>query len=130
MAFGDSSKFARKGQAPNVGDAQLGSWKIRLIASLQLGVLALAIAAPAPNDVAVVVHPAVTVDDLTFGELRHIFLADKMFWSSKLRVTILIPAGRERLVVLKTVYQMTDAQFRQFWISNSSARKRWPARKS
>ncbi|HXB75721.1 MAG TPA: hypothetical protein VNY05_46240 [Candidatus Acidoferrales bacterium] len=116
MSFGDSSKFARKGQAPNVG-AQLGSWKIRLIASLHVGLLALAISAPAPNDVAVVVHPAVTVDDLTFGELRQIFLADKIFWSSKLRVTILIPAGRERMVVLKTVYQMTEAQFRQFWIS-------------
>jgi hypothetical protein len=32
-------------------------------------------------------------------------------------VTILIPAGRERLVLLNTVYQMTEAQFRQFWIS-------------
>ena len=117
MAYGDSSKFARKGHAPDVGDAQLGSWKTHLIASLHVGVLALAIAAPATNDVAVVVHPAVTVDDLTFGELRRILLGDRVFWSSKLRVTILIPAGRERLVVLKAVYQMTDAQFRQFWIS-------------
>ena len=117
MAYGDSSKFACNGHAPNVGDAQLGSWKIGLIASLHVGVLALALAAPATNDLAVVVHPGVTQDDLTFGELRQIFLADRVFWSSKLRVTILIPAGRERHVVLKTVYQMTEAQFRQFWIS-------------
>src|SRR5258706_8068871 len=107
MAFGDSSKFARQGHAPNVGDARLGSWKIRLIASLHAGLLALAIAAPATNDLAVVVHPAVTVDDLSFGELKQIFLGDRLFWSSRLRVTILIPAGRERLVVLRSIYQMT-----------------------
>jgi hypothetical protein len=110
-------KFARDSHAPDVGDAQLGSWKIRLIACLYLGVLALAIAAPATNDVAVVVNPEVPVDSLSFMELRHLLLAERVFWSSKLRVTILIPAGRERLVVLKTVYQMTEAQFRQFWIS-------------
>jgi hypothetical protein len=41
---------------PDVGDAQLDSWKIRLIACLYFGMLALAIAAPATNDVAVVVN--------------------------------------------------------------------------
>jgi hypothetical protein len=100
-----------------VGDAQLGSWKIRFIACLHVSVLALAIAAPAANDVAVVVNPEVPVDNISFGELRQLLLAERVFWSSKLRVTILIPAGRERLVVLNTVYQMTEAQFRQFWIS-------------
>jgi hypothetical protein len=102
---------------PDVGDAQLGSWKIRLIASLHLGVLALAIAAPANNDVAVVVNPDVPVDNLSFVDFRRLLLAERVFWSSKLRVTILIPAGRERLVLLNTVYQMTEAQYRQFWIS-------------
>jgi hypothetical protein len=117
MAFWRLLKFARKGHAPDVGDAQLGSWKIRLIACLQVGVLALVMAAPITNDVAVIVHPDVPVDNLSFGQLRQLLLADRVFWSSKLRVTILIPAGRERLVVLQTVYQMTEAQFRRFWIS-------------
>jgi hypothetical protein len=102
---------------PDVGDAQLGSWKIRFIACLHLGVLALAIAAPAANDVAVIVHPDVPQDNLSFVELRQLLLAEHVFWSSKLRVTILIPAGREHLVLLNTVYQMTEAQYQQFWIS-------------
>lgn len=100
-----------------MGDAQLGSWKIRFIACLHVGVLALAIAAPATSDVAVVVHSDVPVDNLSFVELRQLLLAEHVFWSSKLRVTILIPAGRERLVLLNTVYQMTGAQFQKFWIS-------------
>jgi hypothetical protein len=36
-----------------------------------------------------------------------------------LKVTLLIraPGAREREVVLKTVYQMSEAQFRQYWIA-------------
>ena len=71
-------KFARNGHAPDVADAQLGSWKIRLIACLYLGVLAVAIAAPATNDVAVVVHPEVPVDNLSFMDLRHLLLAERV----------------------------------------------------
>jgi hypothetical protein len=109
--------LARQRHAPDVGDALLGPWKIRLVACLHAGVLALAIAASGTNDVAVVVNSEVPVDNLSFMELRQVLLAERVFWSSKLRVTILIPAGRERVVVLKTVYQMTEAQYRQFWIS-------------
>ena len=70
------------------------------------------------GDVAVVVHPSVTVNDLSFTEVRKLLLGDRQFWSSNLRVTLLIraPVAREREVILKTVYQMTEAQFRQYWI--------------
>ena len=36
-----------------------------------------------------------------------------------MRVTLLVraPVARERDVVLKTVYRMTEGQFRQYWIS-------------
>jgi hypothetical protein len=95
----------------------LGPWKIRLIAGLSLILLPAAVAAPGSNDVAVVVHPDVQTTDLSFAELRQLLLADRLYWNSSLRVTILIPEGRERGVVLKTVYQMTEAQFRQFWIA-------------
>ncbi len=46
-------------------------------------------------------------------------MGDRQYWSSNLRVTLLIraPAARERDVVLKTIYGMTEAQFRQYWIS-------------
>jgi hypothetical protein len=74
---------------------------------------------PTPTpDIAVVVSHDVPVDDLTFPELRKIALGDRQFWSSNLRVTLLIraPEARERDVVLKDVLQMSEAQFRQYWI--------------
>ena len=54
-----------------------------------------------------------------FGELRKILLGDRQFWSSNLRVTLLLraPGARERDVVLKRVYQMSEAQFKQYWIA-------------
>jgi len=91
-------------------------------------VLALAIAALAPwppvaaaqtaGAVAVAVHHDVPVDDLKLTELRRIVLGDREFWPGSIRVTLLIraPVSHERDVVLKTVCQMTEAQFRQHWI--------------
>ncbi|MBI3894402.1 MAG: hypothetical protein HY313_00580 [Acidobacteria bacterium] len=74
--------------------------------------------AQSTSDVAIVVHPDVPVDNLSLAELRKIFMGDRQFWSSNLRVTLLVraPVARERDVVLKTIYQMTEAQFRQYWI--------------
>ena len=73
---------------------------------------------PPVSDIAVVVSRDVPVDDLTFPELRKIALGDRQFWSSNLRVTLLIraPESRERDVMLKDVLQMSEAQFRQYWI--------------
>jgi ABC-type phosphate transport system substrate-binding protein len=73
---------------------------------------------PGASDIAVVVSRDVPIDNLSFAELRKIVLGDRQFWSSNLRVTLLIraPGAREREVVLKTVVQMTEAQFRQYWI--------------
>jgi ABC-type phosphate transport system substrate-binding protein len=69
--------------------------------------------------VAILVSPDVPVDDLTFPEVRKLFLGEKQFWSPKLRVVLLMraPVAPERDVVLKDIYQMTEAQFRQYWIS-------------
>lgn len=76
-------------------------------------------AAVDPGNVAIVVRPDVPVDDLTFAELRTLLLGNRQFWSSNLRVTLLAraPGAREREVVLKTVYQMSEAQFQQYWIA-------------
>jgi ABC-type phosphate transport system substrate-binding protein len=70
------------------------------------------------GDVAVVVHPNVPVDNLPFAEVRKLLLGDRQYWNSNLRVTLLIraPVAREREVVLKTIYQMSEAQFRQYWV--------------
>lgn len=75
-------------------------------------------APPPASDIAVVVNRDVPVNDLTFAELRNIVLGDRQFWSSNLRITLLIraPGAREREVILKKVLQMSEAQFRQYWI--------------
>jgi hypothetical protein len=69
-------------------------------------------------DIAVIVHPDVGVDDLSFADLRRILTGDREFWPSGTRVTIFMraPVARERDVAVRDVCQMTEAQFRQHWI--------------
>jgi hypothetical protein len=73
----------------------------------------------AAGDIAIVVRPDVPVENVSFAELRKLVLGDRQFWSSNLRVTLLVraPGAREREVVLKTLYQMSEAQYRQYWIA-------------
>ena len=70
-------------------------------------------------DLAVVARPDLPVDELSFADVRKVFLGDRQYWNSNLRVTLLMraPVARERDIVLRTIYQMSEAQFRQYWIS-------------
>jgi hypothetical protein len=70
------------------------------------------------QDIAVIVHPDVPIDNLSLAELRRVLLGDREFWSAGLRISLLIraPIARERDAAVKTVCQMTEAQFRQHWI--------------
>jgi ABC-type phosphate transport system substrate-binding protein len=70
-------------------------------------------------DVAIVVRKDVPVDNLSLADVRKLFMGERQFWNSSLRVTLLVraPTSRERDVVLKKIYQMSEAQFRQYWIS-------------
>ena len=71
------------------------------------------------GDVAIVVGPDTPIDNLTLSEVRKLFLGDRQFWTGAQRVTLLIraPVAHERDVVLKIIYQMNEAQYRQYWIS-------------
>jgi ABC-type phosphate transport system substrate-binding protein len=71
------------------------------------------------TDIAIVVRSDTPTENITFAELRRIFLGDRQFWASNLRVTLLMraPGAPERDVILKTIYQMSEAQFRQYWIA-------------
>jgi ABC-type phosphate transport system substrate-binding protein len=71
------------------------------------------------DDVAIVVSADVPVEDLSLEDVRKIFLGDRQYWTSNLRITLLVraPVARERDVVLRTIYEMTEAQYRQYWIS-------------
>ena len=70
-------------------------------------------------DVAILVHPATPVDNLSLSEVRKIFLGERQYWTAKLPVELYLPApvSRERDVVLRVIYQMTEAQYRQYWIA-------------
>jgi ABC-type phosphate transport system substrate-binding protein len=84
-----------------------------------VGLLTLTLTAQTPVDLAIVVRPEVSIDNLTFSELRKLLLGNRQFWTSNLRVTLLIraPGTREREAVLKTIYQMSEPQFQQYWIA-------------
>src|SRR2546422_10307497 len=70
-------------------------------------------------DIAVVVHPDTPIDDLSLAEVRRVLLGDRQYWNSKLPVVLLIraPVARERDVVLRVIYQMSEAQFKQYWVA-------------
>ena len=69
--------------------------------------------------IAIVVHKDSVVDNLSLAELRDIFLANKQFWPNRSRIILLVraPKSDERDFVLNTIYQMDEAQFRQYWIA-------------
>jgi hypothetical protein len=98
----------------------MGNLKIPCAMFLALCSNGFSSAAPAgESDIAIVVRPDVPVDNLSFAELRRVMLGDRQFWTSDLRVTLLVraPGTHERDVVLKTIYQMSEAQFQQYWIA-------------
>ena len=68
--------------------------------------------------VAIVVHPATNVEDLSFAELRSIFRGERQFWSDGRRVTLLVraPVAEERRLVLEKIYDMDEDEFREYWI--------------
>lgn len=70
-------------------------------------------------DIAVVVRPDTPVEGLSLADVRKILLGEQQFWKSDLRVTLLLraPGSAEREVVLRVGYRMSEAEFRQYWIS-------------
>jgi hypothetical protein len=70
-------------------------------------------------DIAVVVNADTPVTDLSLSEVRKVLLGERQYWNSKLPVVLLIraPVARERDVVLRVIYQMSEAQFKQYWVA-------------
>lgn len=71
------------------------------------------------NDIAVVTNPETPVSDLSLAEVRKVFLGEKQYWTTNIPVILLVraPVAREREVVLKTIYQMSESQFKQYWVA-------------
>ncbi len=93
-------------------------WCFSVLLLLGLVLLAPVAADSSNGDIAVVVNATVPVGEISFTELRRVFLGERLFWSSSLRISLLLhaPVARERDVLLKTVYEMSEAQLRQHWI--------------
>lgn len=96
--------------------------------SVLLGALALAAivalpvepAAQSPSgDIAVVVHPETPVEAITLAEVRKLFRGERQYWTPDIPVVLLVraPVSREREVVLRVIYQMSEPQFKQYWIA-------------
>lgn len=98
-------------------------WKIACgvlaVAALSLAVPQRVSAQAHDVDVAVVVQPDTPVSNLSLSEVRKIFLGDRQYWTANTPVVLLIraPVARERDVVLKVIYQMSESQFKQYWIA-------------
>jgi len=71
------------------------------------------------GDLAIVVHPSTPVTELTFAELRQVFLGERQYWNANVPVVLLIraPTSAERSAVLDVIYQMREPQFKQYWIA-------------
>jgi ABC-type phosphate transport system substrate-binding protein len=71
------------------------------------------------SPLAIVVHKDTAVEDLTMTELRSIFLADRQFWEDRARIILLVraPESDERDFVLNHIYEMSEAEFRQYWVA-------------
>lgn len=74
--------------------------------------------ATARQPVAIVVNSKSSVTNLSFAQLRRIFLGQQQFWPDRSKVTLLVraPVAHERAVVLDQIYRMDEDQFRQYWI--------------
>ena len=68
---------------------------------------------------AVIVHPSTPVDNLSFAEMRRVFLGERQYWNSSMPVLLIVraPVAPERQVVLNKIYRMTESQFTQYWIA-------------
>ncbi len=89
------------------------------VSLLFFGSTALAQGTAASKPIAIVVHKDTDIETLSLAELRNIFLANQQFWSNRKRIVLLVraPKSDERDYVLNTIYQMDEAQYRQYWIA-------------
>ncbi len=71
------------------------------------------------GDLAIVVHPSTPIAELSFAELRQVFLGERQYWNANVPVVLLIraPTSTERDAVLNVIYQMREPQFKQYWIA-------------
>ncbi|HXT17578.1 MAG TPA: hypothetical protein VN706_18190 [Gemmatimonadaceae bacterium] len=75
-------------------------------------------AASEAQAIAIVVNPHTSVNNVSFDELRRLFMGDQQFWHDHSKVTLLVraPTARERSIVLERIYHMDEERFHEYWI--------------
>ena len=94
--------------------------KLTILVAALLALVSVALPqASKSGDIAVVTNPQTPVNDLSLAEVRKVFLGERQYWTSNMPVILLVraPVAREREVVLKTIYQMSESQFKQYWVA-------------
>jgi ABC-type phosphate transport system substrate-binding protein len=96
--------------------------RLVLAAALVCGVailIPLSASAQGAGDLAIVTHPGTPVSQLSFTELRQVLKGDRQYWSPDLPVVLFVraPTSAERSAVLNVIYQMSEPQFKQYWIA-------------
>ena len=73
----------------------------------------------AESGLAIVVHKNTEVENLSLSELRNIFRANQQFWPNRSRIVLLVRAAQsdERDYVLSNIYEMSEDEFRRYWIA-------------
>ena len=89
-----------------------------LVPALLLGALATPRRAAA-EPMAVIVNENTPVKELTFAEMRRVFLGERQYWNAETPVVLIVraPVAPERTVVLDRIYRMSESQFKQYWIA-------------
>jgi hypothetical protein len=121
--------FSRRGPAPTAAARPFDAARRRRLLRMCVAAAALvvvegfalsrAVGQPKPLQIAIVVHPQTPVDNLSFAEMRRVFRGERQYWTPNVPIVLLIraPIAQEREVILKRVYAMSEAQFKQFWIA-------------
>ena len=93
-------------------------WLRLVIAAMTLAAATMSLAQTG-QDVAVIVHPKNTVDNLSMADLAKIFRGERQYWRSNMPVLVLLRSSGsyEREVVLRNVFHMTESQYKQYWVS-------------
>ncbi len=94
----------------------------RFALAIVLGVVLLGLSSAQTNtspDLAVIVNPNNAVDSLRLNDLAKIYRGERQYWKGNLPIVLLFrtPGSYEREVALRVVFQMTDSQYKQYWVS-------------
>lgn len=75
------------------------------------------------DSVGIVVNRSNPVENLSFADLRKIFLGEQSHWSNGRRITVVMlePGKQERQAVLTQIYRMDDRDFNKHFSQGTSA---------